>query len=210
MSPDKAAGVFPAADPAGRTSLRVGREYLLAAAASGFAWLLSYPLEPYVDRGDFPLYLGAVMLSAWYGGLGPGLLTTIVGAIVGMNALAGTGADSAPLSSAVVTRLGVFVLEALVICAVSGALRRTEARAQSLAASEQTARRALEAAAHQIRARAARDRYGAHAPASRRPPPGAPGPGAETPWPPTRWSSSCSTTRERSWRCARRMGSRKR
>jgi PAS domain S-box-containing protein len=152
MSTDRTAGVLPAAGTAGRASLRVSREYLLAAAASGFAWLLSYPLEPYVDRGDFPLYLGAVMLSAWYGGLGPGLLTTMVGAIVGGNALAGTGAGSAPLNSAAVTRLGVFVLEALVICAVSGALRRTEARAQSLAASEQTARRALEAAAHQIRA----------------------------------------------------------
>jgi PAS domain S-box-containing protein len=113
---------------------------------------LSYPLEPYVDRGDFPLYLGAVMLSAWYGGFGPGLLTTVVGAFVGVRALVGTGADSAPLSAAVITRLGVFALEALVICAVCEVLRRTESRAQALAASEQGARLALEAAAHQIRA----------------------------------------------------------
>ena len=152
MSHDRTAEAAPAAAPAGRAPLRVSQEYLLAAAASGIAWLLSYPLEPYVDRGDFPLYLGAVMLSAWYGGLGPGLFTTTVGAIVGMTALAGSGAESAPLSAAVVTRLGVFVLEALVICAVSEALRRTRARAQTLAASEQGARRALEAAAHQIRA----------------------------------------------------------
>jgi PAS domain S-box-containing protein len=126
--------------------------YALAAVASAFAWLFSYPLEPYVDRGDFPLYLGAVMLSAWYGGVGPGLLTTFVGAFVGVRALVGTGADSAPLSPAIITRLGVFTLEALVICAVCGVLRRTESRAQALAASEQSARLALEAAAHQIRA----------------------------------------------------------
>jgi PAS domain S-box-containing protein len=126
--------------------------YLLAATASAFAWLLSYPLEPYVDRGDFPLFLGAVMLSAWYGGLGPGLLTTAVGAVVGVTALIGSGAGETPLSSAVVTRLGVFTLEALVICVVSGALRREKTRAQTLAASEQNARRALEAAAHQVRA----------------------------------------------------------
>jgi PAS domain S-box-containing protein len=125
--------------------------YLLAAAASAFAWLLSYPLEPYVDRGDFPLFLGAVMLSAWYGGLGPGLLTTVVGAVVGVTALVGSGVSETPLSSAVVTRLGVFALEALVICFVSGALRRAETHAQTLAASEQSARRALEAAAHQVR-----------------------------------------------------------
>ncbi len=131
---------------------RVLGAYLLAAAASAFAWLLSFPLEPYVDRGDFPLFLGAVMLSAWYGGLGPGLLTTAVGAVVGVTALVGSGVSETPLSSAVVTRLGVFTLEALVICVVSGALRRAETHAQTLAASEQSARRALEAAAHQVRA----------------------------------------------------------
>jgi PAS domain S-box-containing protein len=140
------------AAPTARAPGGTFRAYLLAAVASAFAWLFSYPLEPYVDRGDFPLYLGAVMLSAWYGGLGPGLLTTFVGAFVGVRALVGTGADSAPLSPAIITRLGVFTLEALVICAVCGVLRRTESRAQALAASEQSARLALEAAAHQIRA----------------------------------------------------------
>ena len=144
----------PPADtgPARRAGGQTARKYLLAATASGFAWLLSYPLEPYVDRGDFPLYLGAVMLTAWYGGLGPGLLTTAVGAFVGVRALVGTGVESIPLSAAVITRLGVFVLEALVICVVCEVLRRTESRATALAASEHGARRALEAAAHQIRA----------------------------------------------------------
>ena len=56
------------------------------------------------------------------------------------------------LTSAVVTRLGVFTLEALVICFVSGALRQAKTRAQTLARSEQEARRALEAAANQVRA----------------------------------------------------------
>ena len=140
------------ASPPTRGGGQILRAYALAAVASTVAWLLSYPLEPYVDRGDFPLYLGAVMLSAWYGGLGPGLLTTVVGGFVGMRALVGSGADSAPLSASVITRLGVFMVEALVICVVCGLLRRTESRAQSLAASEQGARLALEAAAHQIRA----------------------------------------------------------
>ncbi len=144
-------GAAPAAAPT-RAAGQPVREYLLAAVASASAWLLSYPLEPYVDRGDFPLYLGAVMLSAWYGGLGPGLLTTAVGALVGVRALIGSGADIGSINTAVVTRLGVFVVEALVICAVCGVLRRTESRAQALAASEQGARLALEAAAHQIRA----------------------------------------------------------
>jgi PAS domain S-box-containing protein len=143
---------LPEGAPASRAPSVTFRAYLLAAVASALAWLLSYPLEPYVDRGDFPLYLGAVMLSAWYGGLGPGLLTTLVGAFVGVRALVGTGAESGSLNAAVITRLGVFALEALVISAVCSMLRRTESRAQALAASEQGARLALEAAAHQIRA----------------------------------------------------------
>jgi PAS domain S-box-containing protein len=142
----------PGGAPTRHTSPTTLREYLLAAGASGLAWLLSFPLEPYVDRGDFPLYLGAVMLSAWYGGVGPGLLTTVVGAVVGAHALVGSAPGGAPLSTAAITRLGVFGLEALVICAVCGVLRSTKARAQALAASEQSARLALEAAAHQIRA----------------------------------------------------------
>jgi PAS domain S-box-containing protein len=92
------------------------------------------------------------MLSAWYGGPGPGLLTTAVGAIGGVSALLAPGAPPGAFGAATVTRLGVFVLEALVICILSGALRRAEARAQALAASEQAARRALEAASSQVRA----------------------------------------------------------
>jgi len=125
------------------------RGYLLAAGAALLAWIASVPLEPYVDRGDFPLFLAAVMLSAWYGGLGPGLLATVVGAIGGVSALAATRLEA--LSPAVVTRLAVFVLEALVICVLSAALRRAEARAQALAASESSARTAAEMAARQVR-----------------------------------------------------------
>ena len=126
--------------------------YLLAVAAALLAWLLSYPLAPYVDPADFPLFLGAVMLSAWYGGWGPGLLTTVFGAVAGVRGAIGPWFGDTPLSSAMVTRLGVFILEALVICMVSGALRQARTRAQTLASSEQSARRTLEVAAHGIRA----------------------------------------------------------
>jgi PAS domain S-box-containing protein len=142
----------PAADPAiADPAARSAKAYLLGAGAALLAWLLSYPLEPYVDRGDFPLFLCAVMLSAWYGGWGPGFLTTLVGAFVGVKAAVDTGGGNT-LSSVVVTRLGVYMLEALVICLLSGALRQAKTRAQTLASSEQDARRALEMAAHQVRA----------------------------------------------------------
>jgi PAS domain S-box-containing protein len=128
------------------------RRYLLALGAAGIAWLLSYPLATYVDRDDFPLFLGAVMFSAWYGGPGPGLLTTAIGAVLGTATLADPGAGPAAAGAASATRLGVFVLEALVICVLGGALRRAEARAQALAGGEQRARLALEATSARLRA----------------------------------------------------------
>ncbi|HZS33417.1 MAG TPA: GAF domain-containing protein [Methylomirabilota bacterium] len=128
------------------------RRYLLAVAIAGAAAAFSFPLEPYVDRGDLPLFLGAVMLSAWYGGFGPGLVTTAVGIVLGLFALTAPGMHPTSLSPAAAIRLAIFGVEALVICGLSGALRRAESRARALAESEQQARQSLEAAAHQVRA----------------------------------------------------------
>jgi PAS domain S-box-containing protein len=132
---------------AASTGARLAGRYLLAVAVAAVAWLLSYPLAPYVDPGEFPLFLGAVMLSAWYGGLGPGLLTTAMGALVGVQALV---TISGAVSPSVATRLAVFVAEALVICVLGSALRGAEARAQALAAGEQAARATAEAAARRL------------------------------------------------------------
>jgi len=48
-------------------------QYVVAAGVSVLAAGLSLLLAPLLEPRDFALSLGAVMLSAWYGGLGPGL-----------------------------------------------------------------------------------------------------------------------------------------
>jgi len=63
-----------------------GRSYWLrygvAILAVGMALLVKLLLDPLItDQSPFLLLAGAVMVGAWFGGLGPGLLATVLGAL---------------------------------------------------------------------------------------------------------------------------------
>ncbi len=70
----------------------------------------------------FPLLLAAVLVSAWYGGLGPGLLATALGASTGpiFSLAAVYSLGSSPSE---VLPLSAFLLEALLICGITVVLR---------------------------------------------------------------------------------------
>jgi signal transduction histidine kinase len=53
--------------------------HLAAVAASAVAVLLALVLVPVLEVSPFPILLAAVTLSAWRGGMGPGLVATVVG-----------------------------------------------------------------------------------------------------------------------------------
>src|SRR5881296_1715280 len=102
--------------PAARLDLvQTAFSYLVALSSTAAALVLSLALEPRIGVSSFVLLFAAVMVSAWYGGLGPGLLAT---------ALGGLAVDyyfETPLYSLRVVslpnamRLGVFLLVALFI-----------------------------------------------------------------------------------------------
>ncbi len=46
------------------------------------ALMLTELIEPLRERTPFPLFFAAVAVSAWYGGIGPGLLTTALSALI--------------------------------------------------------------------------------------------------------------------------------
>ncbi len=135
------------AGPAGRAV----RRYLVAVAASGVALLLSRRLGLVTDVTGFPLVLGAVMLSAWYGGLGPGLLATGLGGAIATWLAVAARLPAGPDAAGTVLSLGAFALEALLICGLSSVLRSAEERAQSLAVREQAARAEVESQARRLR-----------------------------------------------------------
>src|SRR5215212_6442980 len=56
--------------------------YAVAVLAVGGAFLIKFLLDPFTGQHPFLLLAGAVMVSAWFGGLGPGLLATVLATMV--------------------------------------------------------------------------------------------------------------------------------
>lgn len=64
------------------TSSRLFRSYAIAVLATVLALLLKLQLGPALNRSAFSTYYLAVVFSAWYGGFGPGMLSTLASAAV--------------------------------------------------------------------------------------------------------------------------------
>jgi PAS domain S-box-containing protein len=114
--------------------------YGIALVAVAISLLLTLSLSPLIKPTVFPLFFGAVLVSAWYGGLGPGLLATGLAAATidyFFSPAPGVFTDIAALS-----RLAVFVLVALLTTILTAgwkhadeALRESELRFRSVAQS---------------------------------------------------------------------------
>jgi signal transduction histidine kinase len=122
-------------------SVKSRKAYGTALLAVGLAFACTYLAVPLAERAQLFLLLAAVVVSAWYGGLGPGLLATAV-AVVGHAAFI-----EAPYGDHLV-RILLFVLVGGAISALAAGRRRAEDRARAgerdqleVLAREQAARR---------------------------------------------------------------------
>ena len=131
-------------------ALSLPLRYAVAVASVAFALALKTLLDPLsAQDAPFLLAFGAVMVSAWYGGLGPGLLATVLAGL-GVDyffldprgSFSGLGPEAAPLA--------VFFLEGTLLSSVIGALRAARRRA------EEGAREAL---SHQESLRESEERF---------------------------------------------------
>src|SRR5215210_1538251 len=124
--------------------------YGVAALVVGVAVLVKLLLDPLTAQDTpFLLILGAIMLSAWYGGLGPGLLAT------GLSALATDYFFLDPKVSFTtfgpeLLDLAAFVLEGALVCVLTASLRSARDRAQ---------RSTLDAQRHQETLRESEERF---------------------------------------------------
>src|SRR5262249_17831522 len=90
---------------------------------------------PGFGQGLGNLLFLAVLISAWYGGLGPGLLAATLFALAGLRALVMSGADlSSARLVALLLYLACAVIIALLVEALHAARRRAEASQQWLTA----------------------------------------------------------------------------
>ena len=126
------------------------RRYGVAVLAVGVAFVLKLLLDPMIAQDvPFLLVFGAIMVSAWYGGLGPGLLAT---------AAAGLATDyfflspkgSFSLLSLETVPLLVFFLEGTLVCLLAEALHAARSRAEG---------NRLEAERHQERLRRSEEHF---------------------------------------------------
>ena len=113
--------------------------YLVAVWSVGLAFAATLLISPLVQPGVSPLFLLAVMISAWRGGLGAGLLATA------LSALASAFVFLPPTYSLRIDRhdllqLAVFTFAAVIIGTLSAARRRAEDEREALLVREQVAR----------------------------------------------------------------------
>jgi len=110
---------------------KVAARYAVAVASALGAFSLAMTLEhPWVTLSPFFLFHGAVAISSWYGGTGPGLLAMALGALAvdyyilePRNSLRIEHPQDVP-------RLVLFTLVGLLIAWLNGALRRARYRAE--------------------------------------------------------------------------------
>jgi PAS domain S-box-containing protein len=105
--------------------------YGIACLSVLLATLLMLLLDPLLamTQSPFLLFFGAVMVSAWHGGLGPGLVATALSGLIS------TYYFIPPLNSLSLTwvsgsRLSLFLLEGVLISLLSGALRAAKQRTE--------------------------------------------------------------------------------
>lgn len=88
------------------------------------ATLVTLALRPALEPSLFPLYIAAVMISAWFGGLGPGLAATIVAVVATEWFFAHAAQPLRPLHGTV--RVALFAMVALLISSLTAARKRAE------------------------------------------------------------------------------------
>ena len=101
--------------------LRYVVSVITVAAALGLN-LLSWPL---VQRSPSSLFFASVMMSAWYGGLGPGILATVLSAL-SLDYFFIAPVNSIKLDWSAIVRLSVFLLVALLTSYLTAARKRAE------------------------------------------------------------------------------------
>jgi PAS domain S-box-containing protein len=124
--------------------------YGVGVLAVGVAVSIKLLLDPLIAQDTpFLMVFGAIMVAAWYGGLGPGLLATVLGALVTdyfflppRGAFSGLSLESTPLL--------IFMLEGVLVCLLVGALRAAKFRSEESL---------LEAERHQESLRESEDRF---------------------------------------------------
>ena len=112
--------------PAGNPPAPV--RYAVALVAWAVALAVTLALEPYLARALFVLFWPAVLLSAWYGGFGPGLLVSVLSTLAVDFALLPPLGSIALHTPGDVAPLALFILFSVFVSRLTDSLRESRAR----------------------------------------------------------------------------------
>jgi K+-sensing histidine kinase KdpD len=119
--------------------------YCVAAAAVGFVLVIKTPIELWVGSGPpLILFIPALTFSAWFGGMGPGMLATVL-SVLSCNYL-----YFPPIGSLMVesgydrVQLGVFVLEGILTSVLMQQLIDAKRQSETSAAETEAYRDTLQ------------------------------------------------------------------
>ena len=106
--------------------------YALAVLSAVLALVITSLLGPLLARTQLQLFLAAIMVSAWYGGLGPGLLATALSALLA-NYFLFPPYGSFLLSLEEILQFGIFACVAALMSWLTAARKRAEEEQRFLA-----------------------------------------------------------------------------
>jgi K+-sensing histidine kinase KdpD len=121
------------------------RQYLIALWTVIAAFIATLAAATFIEPGVSPFFLLAVMISAWRGGLGAGLLATVLSVTASAFVFL-PPRYSFEIDRSDVIQLVVFSIAAVIIGSLSAARKRAEETNEGLLLKEQTARREAELA----------------------------------------------------------------
>ncbi|HEX2645456.1 MAG TPA: ATP-binding protein [Thermoanaerobaculia bacterium] len=132
--------ILPASPGAGPPDRSPLKRYGAALGSTAAVWLLNLSLL-HLDGPESPflLFPAAILLSAWYGGRGPGLLAALLSTAAVLPSLAATGDH--PGFGQIALRIVLYAFQALLLCFFGHGLERSSREGRRQAAEVEAARR---------------------------------------------------------------------
>ena len=135
---------FPPMPQRGTRAFDSLQGYSVAVAASLAALLLSFIFLPAFERGIFHIFYIAVLVSAWRGGLGPGLLTAAVGVLANLFFLE-SPYYHVGISAQDWLRVGLFLVVSVSIAVIADQLEKSKRALQKSLQAERESRARIRA-----------------------------------------------------------------
>lgn len=108
------------------------RPYGVAVFTVAVSFMLTLALKPLLQGSIFGIFFGAVAVSAWYGGLGPGLLASLLSAILSAYFLLPPAFSLTVSSLGAIVRLSMFLVVTLTIASLTAELQTAKKRVEQM------------------------------------------------------------------------------